>query len=517
MSIEKSNTAVEVNSSNHSFNTPNHEVVDEEEHLELKHHTREEIAASGKWYDQSYFGGRIPSYSNAMVQIFMMSFVLFMTPGMFNAISGIGSAGISDVSVADNANVALYSTFATIGVIGGVICNIIGSKWCLTIGGTGYFMYTASLLCFHYTENAGFCIFAGAFLGVCASLTWAAQGQIIMSYTTEDRKGHAIMIFWIIFNMGAVIGSLIPLGQNLRSNESKVNAGTFAAFLVLIGIGIFLATFMLPIDKVYKSDGTKVTKKNYPSISDEIKGWLHVLKNEPKIYLLFPMFAASNWFTTYQFNDFNAAKFTIRTRSLNSLLYWLFQMIGALFIGNILDWTYFRRSVRARIGWVLVFILGMAIWGGGLKFQQGYTRESVVDMTPIDFKDSGYGGPVVLYMCYGFYDAIFQNFIFWVLGALSNNPKKVALYASFYKGIQSAFAAIVWRLDAMEKSYMSLFASSWGFVQGSLVIAAPLILLWITDHTDIKEDGIVDIVDQGELEVVNSTTQAPEIKDEKIV
>lgn len=471
--------------------------------VDLKQHTPEEIAASGKWYDKRYIKG-IPQYSNATVQIIIMSFVLFLTPGCFNAITGIGNSGISNASVADNANVALYLTFATLGMVGGVCCNYFGHKKLVIFGGTGYFIYTASLLTFHYTENAGFCIFAGAYLGVCAAMTWAAQGAIIMSYPLESRKGRDVSLSWVIFNLGSVIGSLIPLAQNIDSGESKVNAGTYVAFMVLMGCGILLACFLLPMDKVYKSDGTRVMAKKYPKLKDELMGLYRLLTGYPKIYFMFPMFAASNWFYTYQFNDYNAGRFNIRTRSLNSLLYWLSQMWGAVAIGFVLDYKKFKRSTRARIGWSIIFCVGMAVWGGGLKFQIGYTRENVLTFKPLDFKDRAYIGPMFLYMFYGMFDAIFQTFIFWTLGTLSNNPKKVALFASCYKSIQSAFAAIVWRLDALGTSYMALFGSSWGLVQGSLLIAAPLIWFKVTDHTDLQEDGITDLVDQSELTSVKS-------------
>lgn len=495
-----------IDSNNNIDNMKSHEG-----HLELVHHDLSELEKSGAWYHRRYVSF-IPPYSNAMFQIVVMSFVLFLGPGCYNAITGIGNSGIKDPGVADNANVALYSCFATIGFFGGVICNIIGVKICLMLGGSGYLMYTTSLLVYHYKENAGFCIFAGAYLGVCASLVWAAQGSIIMSYTREGYKARAIMVFWVIFNFGAVIGSIIPLAQNLESGESNVNAGTFVAFMVLMAAGIGLACFMLPMDKVYKADGTKVIAKKYPKVKDELLGMLHVLKTEKKIYLMFPMFCASNWFYTYQFNNYNGARFNVRTRSLNSLLYWLSQMLGAILIGTLLDYQRFTRPVRARIAFAVIFITGLAIWGGGLKFQLGVTRENVKEHKIYDFKDSGYIGPMFLYMFYGGYDAIFQSFIFWILGTFSNNPKTVALYASFYKSLQSAFAAIVWRLDAMEKPYMDLFGSSWALVHGSLLIASPLILFRITEHTTIEEDGLDKIMDE-EVQSVSSVHEQITTKD----
>ncbi|KAM9915848.1 hypothetical protein OXX80_013817 [Metschnikowia pulcherrima] len=108
-----------------------------------------------------------------------------------------------------------------------------------------------------------------------------------------------------------------------------------------------------------------------------------------------------------------------------------------------MDSKRFSRPNRARMGYALLFITSLAIWGGGLKFQIGVTRENVGDLELIDFKHKRYIGPMFLYMFYGAYDAIFQSFIFWILGTFSNNPKKVALYASFYKSLQSAFVHCV--------------------------------------------------------------------------
>lgn len=449
----------------------------------------------GKFYDKKLVPF-LPPYSNAMIQIVMLAFVVFMTPGMFNALSGIGASigGPNGVKTQDNANVALYCTFAAVGFFAGTICNIIGPRYCLMFGGTGYLIYAASLLSYNRNGNSGFVIFAGAYLGICASCLWAAQGSIIMSYPTEDKKGRAIMIFWVIFNLGAVIGAIIPLANNMHSNSSTVKDGTYIAFMVLMGCGSVIAFFMLPKEKVWRDDGTRIVSKKYPNWKTELFGSFKLLIKEPKILLMFPMFFASNWFYTYQFNEFNAGRFNIRTRSLNSLLYWCFQMIGAVVIGNILDLKWFKRSTRARIGWVFLFCISFAIWGGGYKFQTEFSRADVTirkdgtyNIEPMDFKDGSYIGPMFLYIFYGIFDAMYQSYCLWLMGALSNDSEKTAYYAGFYKGIQSAGAAIAWRLDAYGTAYMSMLASSWALVQGSMVIAIPLVFFMVTDHTADEE------------------------------
>ena len=58
----------------------------------------------------------------------------------------------------------------------------------------------------------------------------------------------------------------------------------------------------------------------------------------------------------------------------------------------------------------------------------------------------------------------------------------------FYKGIQSAGAAIFWRLDGMGKPFLTIFAATWALLAGSLLIAAPVIFIRIKDHVTMEED-----------------------------
>lgn len=76
------------------------------------------------------------------------------------------------------------------------------------------------------------------------------------------------------------------------------------------------------------------------------------------------------------------------------------------------------------------------------------------------------------------------------MGALSNSGRKTANFAGFYKGIQSAGAAIAWRIDAMEYPYLTQFAITWSLLAGSLVVAAPVIFLNIKEATSIDDDLI---------------------------
>ncbi|KAI9723096.1 MAG: hypothetical protein M1828_004344 [Chrysothrix sp. TS-e1954] len=446
--------------------------------------------ATWKYHGLKIGKHQLPWYASPPSQLLIVSFVCFLCPGMFNALSGMGGGGQVDTTTADNANTTLYSVFAVVGFFAGTFTNKLGVRTALSIGGMGYCIYIASFLCYSHTQNQGFNIFAGAFLGVCAGLLWTAQGAIMMSYPNESTKGRYISWFWMIFNLGGVIGSLIPLGQNINvKTKSTVTDGTYIGFIVLTFLGACLAWLLTDSGEVIRSDGSHVIVMKHPTWKTELLGLFHTIIRDPWVVLLFPMFWSSNWFYTYQYNDFNNPVFSTRTSALNNLLYWTSQIIGAFVFGFGLDLRYFSRPTKAKIAWAMIFVLTMAIWGGGYAFQD-YTRAQTGSKTyvPTDWTTSGYVGPMFLYMFYGFYDAAWQTFVYWTMGALTNNSRKLANMAGFYKGIQSAGAAVIFSIDQRKVPYINIFASCWALLGGSLIIAFPLVFFKVKDHVTIEED-----------------------------
>jgi hypothetical protein len=306
----------------------------------------------------------------------------------------------------------------------------------------------------------------------------------------------------------------IPLAQNINNKSGPVTDGTYAAFIALMFVGLLLSIFLCDADKVIRQDGSKVILMKNPSWKTEFKGLWETLYTDPWILLLFPMFFASNVFYTYQNNGVNATHFNTRTRSLNSLLYWLSQIIGAVIIGYCLDYSKIRRSVRAKISLVVLLTVTMVVWGGGYAWQaKQVTRQQAKEdgYVAVDWEDGGerFIGPMFLYFFYGFFDAVWQTMIYWYMGALSNSGRKAANLAGFYKvsspalcrslpgrdangntsqGIQSAGAACFWAMDNAEVSYDAIFYATWGLLIVSLIFAAPVVWTRIQDTVTLEED-----------------------------
>ncbi|KAG2353813.1 hypothetical protein BDR07DRAFT_1431872 [Suillus spraguei] len=376
-------------------------------------------------------------YYHPITQIVMLAFVCFLCPGMFNALTGLGGGGQVNPTTSANSTCAVYATYAFFAFFSGTVNNKIGAKRTLLFGTLGYALYVGSYLqvlfvsyhAINIHPGAGwFVVTSGALLGVTAAFLWTAQGALMLSYCTEAQKGIFISIFWAIFNLGAVVGAAVSFGQNIHS--TVFSNGTYIGILILTILGVSIPLLMADPDKMIRTDGTRV------------------------------------------FNDYNSALFNIRARSLNNFMYWLSQIIGSGMIGVILDSKRLRRRVRA--------------------FTGTYTRASVPpDSQKMDIYNAEYPAHVWLMIFYGLLDAMWQTTSFWLIGAMSNDTNKLAIYSGFYHSIQSAGAAGVWRMDAIGLPYMNIFLSTWCLVVAGLVFAFPMIYLRIRDTTVLEDEGLI--------------------------
>ncbi|KAI5891680.1 MFS general substrate transporter [Schizophyllum commune H4-8] len=437
-------------------------------------------------------------YSHTATQVAMLGFVCFMGPGLFNALNGLGGGGQLDTKTSANANVALYSTFAVMAFFAGTVNNIIGPRYTLLVGSMGYSLYIGSYLAMNIHADAGpFVVAAGAILGICAGLLWTAQGSLMLSYPTEQQKGRFIGIFWTIFNLGGVVGASVSLGTNFESTAGSVGNSTYIAFLVLTGIGVAIPMLMVNPKTMIRSDGTKVATPRHPSWKTEILGLYVTLKTDPMILLLFPMFLASNWFYTWQFNDYNAGLFNIRARALNNLVYWIAQVIGSVAIGLLLDQPRLSRRVRAFAGWAVLFVMVFFVHIWAYFYQKRYTRDDGHAL--VDIYDSGYAGYILCYVFMGILDAMWQTTSYWLMGAMSNDAAKLAHFAGFYKSLQSAGAAIAWRIDALKTPYMNLFISEWVLLVAGLLFTLPMMHLRVKNQTTLEEETLARMDDAGHI------------------
>ncbi|KAI8372652.1 major facilitator superfamily domain-containing protein [Choanephora cucurbitarum] len=427
-------------------------------------------------------------YNSPLVQVFIVGMICFCCPGMYNALSGIGGQGQSTTEAATQAGTALAITFTVCSLIGAPVYNIFGHRVLIPAALT-YVLYVGSFL----TPNEGFTIAAGAILGIGAGFLWTAQAGIMMSYPSEKNKGKAFSIFWMVFNLGATLGAIIPLGNEWNSgSKAEVKISTYIAFMVIMAAGSLLTLALLPANRVIREDGSQVSLHKFSNWKREALEVLKLFKDW-RMLILIPLFAGSNWFYTYQFNVYNGPGFmSIRARSLNNLLYWLFQIIGAGFFGWFLDASRLgSRRQRALYGNTITLIIILALWIGAVVIQSRFSRESVhaEDYVSIDVFDSQYPGLVIEYALFGLIDAVYQGFIYWLMGTMTNDTERAARYGGFYKTIQNAAVAIANQLEANKISYRNQLITV--FVINVVGLLLAYVVSWsVSDVTVESVDNI---------------------------
>lgn len=409
---------------------------------------------------------------------------------MYNALSGLGGGGQVDPTVAANATVALLSTTAATALfIVGPIFSLTGPRICFLIGGWTYALYSGSLLHFNHFHNGAFVIGSGAILGIGASFIWIVQGAIMTTYVEESQKGRAIAVFWVIFNFGGGIGSLVSFSLNYKSKAGTVSNSTYIALMVIMLFGWVLGLFICSPKRIRLAQLHKAVETEKHSVAGILKMTFSTLMKW-RVACMIPLFFSANIFYSYQQNNVNGFTFNLRTRSLNGALYWFAQMAGGLLIGLILDLPMLSRSNRARLGWFFVFATGMIIWGGGYHFQV-WQHQFFAEggKQTLDFKDSKKAvGPMFLYIFYGLYDALWQGFSYWLIGTESNSTSRAAILVGMYKTLQAAGAAVAWRLNALHLAPMKQLAMDWGLCIGSLLVVLPMV--WtVSDKTEAEQEA----------------------------
>lgn len=433
-------------------------------------------------------------YNSPWTQVAILGFVTFCSVGMFSAVSGLGAGGTQDTTLSDTANGVLYGCFAIAGFFAGSVHNVLGPRLTMSIGTSGYALYIGGLWAFQVHGTRWFLILAGGILGITAALLWSAQGSIMMAYPLEKDKGRSFTLFWAIFQMGTIVGSAIALGIEANSTLPGVSTGVYLAFMIIMLTAIVTSWLLLPPHSVVRGDGTVVELEDAISPLQEFKE-LRAVLSDWRMWALFPMFFSSNYFYAYQ-GAIVTVLFNGRTRALVALLEGVGQVLGGVVIGQLTDNLPFGRRKRALFSAAFVLIFNCIVWAAGLGFQVQFTRADTVVRgveIPWDWTVGVATGPIILLMAYYLADATYQGLAYYTMSSLTNEPFKLARMAGYYKGVQSAGAAVSFGMDAVKTAYLGEHLASWLM----LLVSLPLCIwvLWGVRDTNYDVEHVTKVED----------------------
>ncbi|KAK4892204.1 hypothetical protein LTR27_009213 [Elasticomyces elasticus] len=403
-------------------------------------------------------------------------------------------------------NGVLYGVFAFSAVAAGPLLNKIGPRYTLLFGITGYPVYQGAMWYFDKSGLLWYPIFAGAYLGLSAGCLWTTAVFTATAYPEERDKGRWRSIQWSANVGGSAVGAAVALGISWDSHLEGVPHSVYAVFIVLQCLSTGIAFLVKQPEALRRCDGTALATFNPMSLVDVLKitGGLLV---DWRILMLVPCMVAPEMFFPFQ-ASMNAYAFNLRTRVLNSMLNNLIQIPTCLFLGWILDNEKLgTRKRRACLGitFVAVWILGAYVaqtaWLASWKFDRS------VPGPMIDCTDPAYAGAVVIYMLYAAQYGIFQNVVrlicnhikphahflqvLYVLGTLTNEPRKTAAIGGLFVGILSAGTAIAFGVDATQQPYENENAGY--FALSTICWPILFYIVWkcTTDTNYLTEEGVV--------------------------
>lgn len=286
---------------------------------------------------------------------------------------------------------------------------------------------------FDRTGHLWYPIFAGAYLGLSAGCLWATAAFTCTAYPEEKDKGRWRSILWSANVSGSAVGAAVALGISWNSASESVPRSVYVVFIALQCCSLGFALFIQQPEKLRRCDGTAIATFDHISLLGTIKITGKLL-TDWRILMLLPCMFAPEMFLPFQ-ASMNAYAFNLRTRILNSLLNNLIQIPTCLFLGYILD----NEKLGSRRKRAIIAITFDAVWITGTYAAQtawlaSWNFDRSIPGPMIDCTDRAYAGAVVVYMLYAAQYGLSTGTILYILGTLTNEPRKSAAIGGLYAG-----------------------------------------------------------------------------------
>ncbi|KAI4213366.1 MAG: hypothetical protein LQ349_009289, partial [Xanthoria aureola] len=387
--------------------------------------------------------------NDPLVQNVLAGIIIGLGPGMYLAITALGAGGgpANETQMVNLANSVLYAVWFLVGWFSGSFVTTFGPKATFLIGTLGYPIYVGSLWYFTNTANEWFPIAAGAFLGLSANLLWTAGAYISFSYSTEGSRGSFISMQWGLLSLFASLGSIVAFGLNFNASKLQVPIAVYIVFILLMVSAFLVALFFIvKPSTVRRRDSTPLAHYPHQGIWQELKNQRRLLQDWRLLVMFIPMLASE--VALIVLSSLNSLYFNIRTRSLNSLMFNVMQVVGAIFIGFMLDNS--KISSRRARGFVSVAVVATIVIAGWIGLTVWLYKNPMDLLNPplFDWTDGPFGGFFVLNLIFGMNMVIYQVTVQWIISSFTNDPEELARLAGLVKGVLAGGVAAAFGTEA---------------------------------------------------------------------
>lgn len=428
-------------------------------------------------------------YRATLFQAFIIGLLSFTQPGIWSAISGLGAGGLQTVKTANIGNSVLFGIMFFFSPLFGILTNRWSVKYVISVGTIGYVFWSAGLYK-NSLDGSQALIIAGAVLcGISASAFWTGEATVAILYPEEHKRGLFIGIWQGLNKLGGLIAGAISVALNIKDNKSgKVSLNTYKVLLAIQCLGLPISFLLSPPEKIIRSDGTKLRSNVIKRpLKDELKVFLRVLKRKEIVFLA-PLFLAVVWFNTWQSN-YITHHFSVRARSLNSLLTALITGATDIVIGSLLDVKFVKRHLRVKGSWIVALTLmtGFFIYSLIMQKQFDLHPEENIDWSG----NSRFARSYIPFQLFKIGTELIFNWVYWVIGAYDFESDEVPYCSAIIRSLESLGQCFAFVVGSVNDSDMTNLAVSVGVFYAAVVPASYIIFNIKKD--DSQEIGVVSI------------------------
>ncbi|KAH8920221.1 MFS general substrate transporter [Atractiella rhizophila] len=431
---------------------------------------------------------RVPFFRSTIFQIIVVGGVFFCAPGMYNALSSLGAGGLASPWYVNATNAAGYAFMAAFCVFGGVIVSWIGVRWSLLGSSFGDLIYAISLYINSKNGTQWFLLFGSILSGCCDGLLYCVEGPVITAYPEPDRRGRMLALWVFMRSAGPVIGGAIIFGLNHSADST--GAVSLTTYLVIIGImcaGPFIALLISPPSKVVRKDGRPIKFRKITPM-EATKGWWRSVMS-PQILLLCPLFFTS-WFSGSYIGTLQTQYFTVRARSLTSLISPFGDILGGLVIGYFLDFKKLTRNQRAKYSFIFLMALNLGLW----LWAAVITKQLRDDRPEIDWTSGRFGRTWALFLLFEFCTFATQTALYWIVGHMSDDMNELSYMTGTLRGVECAGQAVAYGVKSSDTNdWVSV-----GLNVGLIVLSIPTAWMVISKLAMVDPNEKGDDAEKGE-------------------
>lgn len=382
-------------------------------------------------------------HQHSLTQMMLISVQAFCGPAMSDAIAGLGGGGLATPQTSNIATALLYTMLATVCFLGGPLVNKIGVKWALVIGAMSFPIEGSSYYCNSKYGNQWYLILGGALSGIGTGCWYVAEAGAIMSLAPSGARGKYLALWIVSRNLGQLVGGAINLSKNYQKGvEGGVTTETYLAFVIIECLALPFAFLITPLEKVVRSDGTRILVSETLSTKMEIKQIGRTMTSS--LIVLSSCWALWSFFYSGTWSTYLATYFSVRARALSSLISPFFCIVGCFGLGFILDMKHLSQRRRAQIGLFTVIILNLGVYIWSIVMQ---VRFKASDPGAIDWDSGLYPTAFLPYFFVQTTGPLSQSYMYWLLSSFATDAQANVRNGAAFRCLEAVGQAIAYGMN----------------------------------------------------------------------